>query len=267
METAVYTEPLEPYTQFYDPWAADDRLSPATAAVSTMKKSGTAMSCGNHRTIQIYNFPDFSSSSCTGIIDSGSGSSSRSELWPGSASGSGSSQAPYVGCANPKSVVQPKPYRFVLPPAQAGVILQAWEGGPVDESDEEEEEFVSVCSDCYEEEEEDMEEEMVDNTTSTTSTSSSAIGAIRVQELEDSEEEEEDEVQISGPRMSRFIEHINGNHAWTPVDGEEVLGITGQEKEKGASRLAGVVRSRVVEARDRCLMAGRRLKGRWKTAL
>jgi hypothetical protein len=46
METAVYTEPLESYAQFYDPWAADDRFSPATAAAAaaTMKKSGTAMS-------------------------------------------------------------------------------------------------------------------------------------------------------------------------------------------------------------------------------
>jgi hypothetical protein len=154
----------------------------------------------------------------------------------------------------------------VFPPAQAGVILQAWEGGPVEESEEEEEEFVSVCSDHYEEENEE-EKEMVDSTT-TSSTSSSAIGAIRVEEVEvDSEEEEEEEVQIPGPKRSRFIEHINGDHAWTPVDGDEVLGITAQEKQTRASRLAGVVRSRVVEARDRCLLAGRRLKGKWNAAL
>lgn len=163
------------------------------------------------------------------------------------------SQAPYIRCGNPKSIVQPKPYRFVLPPAQAGVILQAWEG-PVEES---EEEFVSVCSDYCEEEVEE-EEEMADSTT-TSSTSSSAIGAIRV--------EEEEEVQIPGPRRTRFIEHMNGDYAWIPVDGDEVLGITGQEKQTGASRLAGVVRSRVVDAWERCLLAGRRLKGRWNAAL
>jgi hypothetical protein len=44
METAVYTEPLGSYAQFYDPWAVDDRFSPATAAAATMKKPGTAMS-------------------------------------------------------------------------------------------------------------------------------------------------------------------------------------------------------------------------------
>jgi hypothetical protein len=154
----------------------------------------------------------------------------------------------------------------VLPPAQAGVILQAWEGGPVEESEEEEEEeeFVSVCSDYHEEEDEE-EEEMVDSTT-TSSTSSSAIGAIREEEEVDSEEEEE-EVQIPGPRRSRFIEHMNGDHDWTPVDGDEVLGITAQEKQTRTSRLAGVVRSRVVEARDRCLLAGRRFKGKWNAAL